>query len=137
MFLNGSFRHKADAGFTLIEVLVALSVIAVVLPAIGAVIATSVRASRGTEDRLVLAGIAETLLSGLSDRGTIQPGTRTGELSGHRWRIDISPMPLPPTPDGSGAASNWSPFAVAIRVESRGGYRVRVDTVRLASRSAG
>lgn len=137
MFLSGSFRQKADAGFTLIEVLVALSVIAVVLPAIGAVIATSVRASRGTEDRLVLAGIAETLLSGLSDRGTIQPGTRTGELSGHRWRIDISPMPSPPPPDGAGVISNWSPFAVAIRVESRGGYRVRLDTVRLASRSSG
>lgn len=131
MSRNGSSRGQA--GFTLIEVLVALSVIAVVLPAIGTVIATTVRGSRTTESRMVSAGIAETLLSSLSDRSSIQPGTTTGETAGHRWRIDISPMPLPPPPAGATSVSNWMPFAVAIRVEARSGYRVQVDTVRLIS----
>lgn len=129
MSRNGSC--KSDAGFTLIEVLVALAVIAIVLPAIGSVIAGTVRGSRSTEDRLVVTGIAGSLLSGLTDRTTIQAGTRTGETAGNRWRIDITPMPQPAVEDA--APPRWSPYAIAIRVETRRGYRIQVNTVRLAS----
>ena len=44
-------RRRAVAGFTLIEVLVALSVVAVALAAIGSLIATTVRGTRSIDRR--------------------------------------------------------------------------------------
>ncbi|MCJ9707365.1 type II secretion system protein J, partial [Bradyrhizobium sp. SHOUNA76] len=52
-----------SAGFTLIEALVALAIIAVVLGTIGSVIATTVKGTRAIDQRLALAGTAETLLA--------------------------------------------------------------------------
>ncbi len=123
-------RRRAARGFTLIEVLVALAVISVTLPAIGTVIAATTRGARSTEDRLVLAGIAESLLTGLSDRRELRAGSSAGETGGHRWRIDISELPRPQA--DATAPQLWAPLAIAIRVETRGGYRVQVNTVRLA-----
>ena len=52
-----------DAGFTLIEALVALAIVATVLAPVGAMIATTVKGTRSIDQRLALAGTAETLLS--------------------------------------------------------------------------
>ena len=88
-----SRRSCSDvAGFTLIEALVALAIVAAVLSSIGAVIATSVKGTRSIDQRLALTGAAETLLAELPARNLLKPGRLSGELAGHRWRIDVSPM---------------------------------------------
>src|SRR5258707_2839035 len=79
------------AGFTLIEALVALAIVAAVLSPIAAVIATSVKGTRSIDQRLALTGAAETLLAELPARNLLKAGRQSGELAGHRWRIDVSP----------------------------------------------
>ena len=120
-----------EAGFTLIESLVALTVVAVVLAAIGALVAANVRGTRSVENRLSIVDTARMLLAALPDRDQLQPGDTRGELGGNSWRIDVMPFtagfvdPSVPTP--------WIPQAVVIRVEAPTGEILRVDTVRLRS----
>ena len=89
-----SRRSCSDAtrGFTLIEALVALAIIAAVLSSIGAVIGVTVKGTRAIDQRLALTGAAETVFAALPDRNALKPGRQSGELAGHRWRIDVAPM---------------------------------------------
>jgi general secretion pathway protein I len=122
------------AGFTLIEALVALAIIAAVLSSIGGVIATTVKGTRSIDQRLALTGAAETLLAALPARKLLKPGRQSGELAGHRWRIDIAPLnvagqEIPPT-------SPFVPLAVNMRLQAPGGPAIQVTTVRLVPKVA-
>jgi len=134
---------RSEQGFTLIEVLVAIAVLAVVLGAIGAVVGTTVRGVRSVDRRLPLLETAQSLMASLPDRGALQPGTQTGAAGGYRWRIDVVPLAAPPPPiatlatttTATGAAANapkWVPLSITVRVQGNdGGPPVRLDTVRL------
>jgi general secretion pathway protein I len=120
------------AGFTLIEALVALAVIAAVLSSIGAVIATTVKGTRSIDQRLALAGAAETLLAALPARGLLKPGRQSGEMAGHRWRIDVAPMNVV----AASPASPFVPLAINMRMQAPGGGpAIQVTTVRLVLRT--
>jgi general secretion pathway protein I len=122
-------------GFTLIEALVALAIVAAVLGTIGTVIATTVKGTRGIDQRLALGGTAETLLVGLPARGLLKPGRQSGELSGHRWRIDVSPMNVAVATDAP-QTGRFVPLAVTMRLQSPGGAAMQVTTVRLVPKVA-
>jgi general secretion pathway protein I len=122
---------RGVAGFTLVEALVALAIIAAVLSSIGAVIATTVKGTRSIDQRLALTGAAETLLAALPARNLLKPGRQSGELAGHRWRIDVAPLNL--------AAQETSPFvplAVNMRLQAPGGPAIQLTTVRLVPKVA-
>ncbi len=121
-------------GFTLIEALVALAIIAAVLSSIGAVIGTTVKGTRSIDQRLALTGAAETLLAALPARNLLQPGRQTGELAGHRWRIDVAPLNLAAreVPE----TSRFVPLAVNMRLQAPRGPAIQVTTVRLVPKGA-
>jgi general secretion pathway protein I len=123
------------AGFTLIEALVALAIVAAVLGSIGAVIATTVKGTRGIDQRLALGGTAETLLAALPARTLLKPGRQTGETAGHRWRIDVSPMNVPVTSEAP-QTERFVPLAVTMRLQAPGGPAMQVTTVRLVPKVA-
>lgn len=124
------------AGFTLIEVLVALAIVAAVLSSIGAVIATSVKGTRSIDQRLALTGAAETLLAELPARSLLKAGRQSGELAGHRWRIDVSPMNVSAANDDAPQNSRFMPLAVTMRLQAQGGPAIQLTTVRLVPRAA-
>jgi general secretion pathway protein I len=123
------------AGFTLIEALVALAIVASVLGSIGAVIATTVKGTRGIDQRLALSGTAETLVAALPARSLLKPGRQSGELAGHRWRIDVSPMNVAVANDAP-QTGRFVPLAVTMRLQSPGGPAMQVTTVRLVPKVA-
>ena len=125
--------RRSIAGFTIIEVLVALAVVAAALAAIGAVIATSVRGTRSLEQHVALVQTARAIMTGLPKRTELAPGSTAGEYAGHRWQVDVSPF----TGLAGANASTWAPQAVVVTVRSPGGGLIRIDTVRLLRRSAG
>lgn len=128
-------RHFSSvAGFTLIEALVALAIIAAVLSSIGAVIATTVKGTRSIDQRLALAGTAETLLAALPARDLLKPGRQSGELAGHRWRIDVAPMNMP-DPGDAPQARRFVPVAVNMRMQAPGGPAIQITTVRLVPKA--
>jgi general secretion pathway protein I len=123
-----------EKGFTLIEALVALAIIAAVLSSIGAVIGTTVKGTRSIDQRLALTGAAETLLAALPARNLLKPGRQSGELAGHRWRIDVAPLnvavlEVPQT-------SPFVPLAVNMRMQAPGGPAIQVVTVRIVPKFA-
>jgi general secretion pathway protein I len=130
-------RHCAThsgprAGFTLIEVVVALAVLAISLTAIGAVATTSARGTRSIEQHLALVETTRIVAATLPrDRGASLDGL-TGEILGHRWRISLAPFV------GSGIYqmpdSLWIPQTVVVRVRSPSGAVYGFETVRLQRR---
>jgi general secretion pathway protein I len=128
-----SRRSCSDsAGFTLIEALVALAIIAVVLGTIGSVIATTVKGTWAIDQRLALAGTAETLLADLPTRSLLKPGRRSGELAGSRWRLDVAPMNVP----GGDPSDRFVPLAVNLRLQRADGSAIQVTTVKLVPRAS-
>jgi general secretion pathway protein I len=123
------------AGFTLIEALVALAIIAAVLSSIGAVIATTVKGTRSIDQRLALAGAAETLLAALPARDLLKPGRQSGELVGHRWRIDVAPLNVA-DPGDAPQTRRFVPLAVNMRMQAPGGPAIQITTVRLVPKAA-
>lgn len=118
--------RRRSAGFTLIEALVALALLATVLSSIGMVIATSVKGTRTIDQRLALAGTADTLLATLPSRELLKPGTQSGTAAGQRWRIDVAPMA-----GGDAALRRWTPVSIKLRVQSPNGPALQITTVRL------
>ena len=130
-----SRRSCSDvAGFTLIEVLVALAIVAAVLSSIGAVIATSVKGTRSIDQRLALTGAAETLLAELPARNLLKTGRQSGELAGHRWRIDVSAMNISAANDEAPQNPRFVPLAVTMRLQAPNGPAIQLTTVRLVPR---
>jgi len=136
LFRSRAFkRRRASAGFSLIEVLVALAVVAVALSAIGSLVATSVRGTRSLDLHLVQVETARAIVAGLPDREQLAIGNFAGETAGQRWRVDVLPFiatnvdPRLPTP--------WVPQTVILRVQSPTGAIFEVGTVRLRRRTGG
>jgi general secretion pathway protein I len=116
----------------LIEVLVALAVIATSLTAIGALMAMSMRGAQSIDRRLAFRETLRALVTSLPDRRGLDAGTKTGTSAGFQWRLDIAPFvatfvdPQAPTP--------WQPEAVVITVRSPSGQQLQINTVRLRRR---
>ena len=102
--MRGTRRGAADrsprggaGGFTLLETLVALAVLATVLAGAFGVFATGLRGLSRSDERLTLALFAESLL----DRGGLDIAQGGGEASGAtadgllRWRVTKVPFELP------------------------------------------
>ena len=132
---------QGNAGFTLIEVLVAIAVLAVVLGAIGAVVGNTVRTIRSVDRRLPLLETAQSLIASLPTRDALQPGTQSGTSGDFRWRIDAVLLNRN-VPDNAAAALSsaatgappkvsWVPLAITVRVQGSEGPPLRLDTVRL------
>lgn len=127
-----SDKPCADAGFTLIEVLVALAVVTVSLAAIGSLIGATVRGTRSIEQRVVLIETARAIVTGLPDRTQLGAGNLAGELAGNRWRINVLPFSADYV-DARRPAS-WMPYLVVVSIQSPSGKLIRLDTVRLRAR---
>ena len=121
-----------EAGFALIEVLVALAVVAISLAAIGSLVAANIRATRDLDQRLALVDTTRAIITGMPDREQLAPGKLSGEIADHRWRLDV--LPFVANFIDPGQSTPWVPQTVVLRVEAPGGQMLRVDTVRLRHR---
>ena len=120
---------NAQDGFTLIEALIALVLVATVLTAVGAVVAASAKSVPALERHLDLISSARSVLASLPQDEQLASGTTGGETPNYRWRIDVRPMDIAPV-----ASSAWIPQRVQVQVRNRSGGSFSVETIRLSPR---
>lgn len=124
---------RRDAGFTIIEVLIALAVVAISVVAIGSVMSTNVRGVRLLEQHVTLMQTARSIMAeGIPPRAELGLGALSGQVSDYRWKIDVGPMGEEWTVPGADVA--WIPALVAVQVRSPTGAVSDLKTVRLMRR---
>ncbi len=131
---NRRYSESREAGFTLIEALVALTLVAVVLTAIGALVASNARATWAFTQRLNLLETTRAVFTGLPDRDDLKLGDNRSTYGAYSWRLDV--MPFVADFIDPRLATAWVPYAVVLRVQSPSGEILRVDTVRLRRATA-
>jgi general secretion pathway protein I len=126
---------RRDAGFTIIEVLIALAIVAVGIVAIGSVMATNVRGVRSLELHVALMQATRTVMAaGIPARAKLGPGALSGQTDDYRWTIEVGPLGSDWAVPGADVA--WVPELVRIRVRSPSGATSDIRTVRLIHRPA-
>jgi len=121
---------RPEAGFTIIEVLIALAVVAVSILAIGSVMSTNVRGVRSLEQHVTLMQTVRAVMTAeMPPAGELAFGAITDQVNDYRWRIDVGPF----GDDWAVAGANiaWRPALVTLQVRSPSGAVSEVKTVRL------
>jgi general secretion pathway protein I len=119
-----------DAGFTIIEVLIALAVLATSIVAIGSVMSTNIRGVRLLEQHVTLAQTVRSVMTAeIPTRSKLSFGVLSGQVNDHKWKIDIGPMDQDWAVSGADVA--WIPALVRIQVRSPSGAVSDLRTVRL------
>jgi prepilin-type N-terminal cleavage/methylation domain-containing protein len=124
-------RHlnSYSRGFGLVESLVALTIMTILLSAIGGLSASSLRAGRYVERHVAEMENAQQILAGLPGRDQLANRTQSGEMAGYRWRLDAQPFsaaflaPRGQTP--------WTPETIVLTVQGPGGAPLSFDMIRL------
>jgi len=120
---------KDTAGFTLIEAIVALAIIAVALTSIGSLTASSAYGVRSIDNRITRLEVARAIMTALPVREMLVGGSSSGELANHYWRLDVSPF--------AGRMINtqmpakWIPQTLVLTIKSPSGAAIEINTVRL------
>jgi general secretion pathway protein I len=118
----------------MIEAVVALAVVAIVLAAIGSLVAMNTRGVQNLEQRVALMETARMIAASIPRGGDFPADELGGEIAGHRWQMRVSPFfgDVPPV-----AEARFIPLRIELRVQSPSGAMVSLETVRLQSRSGG
>jgi general secretion pathway protein I len=128
--VTSSSTERPDAGFTIIEVLVALALVAVTIVAIGSLMATNARGVRTFEQHVALVQAARmAMTTAIPSRPELRPGASSGQNDGYRWTVDV--MPLGGEWTVPNAEVPWLPELVRVRVRSPSGAVSDIRTVRL------
>jgi general secretion pathway protein I len=124
---------RSDAGFTIIEVLIALALVAVSIVAIGSVMSTNVRGVRSVEQHVALMQTARSVMTmGIPADAELGPGALSGQINEFQWKVDVGPLGEGWAAPGADVA--WIPALVRVRVRSPSGAVSDLRTVRLMHR---
>jgi len=126
-----TFQESGEGGFTMIEAVVALALVAVVLAAIGSLVATNARGALALEQHVALMETARLIASGIPRSGQPLPDDLAGEVSGYRWQMRVSPFV---GEDSVIPEARFVPQRIELRVKSPSGAIASFETVRLQSR---
>ena len=123
--------RKRQRGFTLIEIIVALAILAVALGALFQSFSTGLRVTAATDRQAAAVMLAQSLLDRIGQDIPLAAGEQAGVADdGLRWSVTIVPSPLI-APDRR-ADSPLLPFDVVVTVAGDGGRPLTLATLRLA-----
>ena len=122
---NGDRR----AGFTLIEALVAVTLVLAFAAALGPYMFQARRIMADAEGRVAAQVLLRTLLDAPFDRAGLANVSREGDTGGLRWRIATEPMIIAAA--GPRDRPRWTAFRVVVSVAWGSRQMITAETVRL------
>jgi general secretion pathway protein I len=129
LFGSTARPDKNSSGFTLVEVLVALAVMASSLAAIGSLMNATLRSGVYLERHLAEVDTTQVIIAGLPARDELKDGSLSGKIAGHVWRLDVAPL-LTNLVD-RGSPSPWTPEKIVLNVRGPNGALLTIDMIRL------
>ena len=126
---------KSQKGFSLLEVLVAFTVLALSLGVLFQLFSTAVRGVLQSEHYSKALIIAEARLALLGREEPLEQGEKTGvEGSIYRWRTEVTPYVEEEQEDTTARLQQIKPYQVSVHVgwdESEARYPVTLTTLRI------
>lgn len=128
--------EHGNAGFTIIEVLVALALVAVSVVAIQSVMATSANGVRKLERHVALEQMARSVMSAtVPQRRALVEGQTSGRTSDYEWGMEVRPLGGEWGLPSDDSHTAWQPELVRIVVRSSTGATSDIRTIRLIPRT--
>jgi len=120
---------NGQAGFTLLEALVALAVVLAFAAALGPHLSQARRIMDHAEGRVAAQVMLRSLLDAPFDRSGLANASRKGEAGGLRWRMVAEPVlaAAPGAPD----QQRWLPYRVTASVAWGSDQVIAAETIRL------
>lgn len=125
-------ERNPEAGFTLIEALIALALVSILLASIGSLVATNAQNVRHLEQHVALMETARLIASGIPRAGEPFPRDQRGQVAGFVWQMRASPFRAD---NLAVAGTPFVPTLVELRVRSPSGVILSLQTIRLQLRS--
>ena len=115
-------RHRADSGFTLIEVLVAFVMLALILVTAFEIFSTGMARAGALAERAQALAVAQSRLAVAGMEEPLAEGTASGETEDRRYRWSTTITRFQEAGDPAQPAANpFVLFHVAVRVDWHGG----------------
>lgn len=125
--------HSNDAGFSLVEVLVALAISALLMAAVYRGLALGTRGLRVSDVESRLTEVARTQLARAGVDTPLAEGEQTGRSGNIHWTVTISPYVSPVAPvDPADTFGKPRAFWVEVEVRAQGRPARRLTTVKLS-----
>ncbi|MFO1353066.1 MAG: type II secretion system protein [Gammaproteobacteria bacterium] len=126
-----------EGGFSLLEVLVAFSILSITLGVVLQVFGTGLRSTALAEEYTQAALRAESVLAAIGVEKPLKAGTEQGEINDrYSWRATISEY-HDERADAKQDEAKFTPYQVVVEVVWQGGGKERsvvLETLRLASK---
>ena len=85
-------RRNSESGFTLVELLVSLAILAVALGVLFTAISGALDRARESRDEMVATSLVQSLLARAGTERSLESGTTGGTYTnGFRWQLRVSP----------------------------------------------
>jgi prepilin-type N-terminal cleavage/methylation domain-containing protein len=120
---------SGQAGFTLLEALVALAVILAFAVVLGPHLSQARRIMADADGRVAAQVLLRSLLDAPFDRSDLANVSRDGETAGLRWRVASEPVAT--AAPRSAARPNWQAFRVTASVVWGADQVITAETIRL------
>lgn len=124
-------RSAARAGFTLLEVLIALTILAVSVGVLFTSFSMTANGTRITHSDVEIASVAQSVLARVGIDIPLRPGEQSGKFGGLDWVVTIAPY----AGDADASAVSVIPLAVSLKIQKSGVDALSLKTLRLAPRS--
>jgi len=126
--------HGRGAGFTLIEVIVAFTILAIALVALLQAFSGGLRGLAAAEAQALAVAHARAKLEEVGVTLPLEPGETEAEFDdGYRWRVTIAPSPTQPDSEFADAALQLYAVEVEVMPSAGRGGGVTLNTVRLGA----
>jgi general secretion pathway protein I len=122
---------RAEAGFTLLEALIAIVILALSLSALLSLYSTGLRGVAAIDEHLRGRLLAQSLMAELTYDRALRPGRLQGRSEEFTWALSIAPFAEVEAARQQAGSNPWTLHQLTLTVSWPRGRRIELQTLRL------